>query len=63
MSNDRHKRPHGGHREGAGRPAGERTQNLHVRITEKAHGYLCKMTHNKGEFVDWLIRKEYESDM
>lgn len=47
---------HGGAREGAGRPKGERKVPLAVRISAEAAAKLEAVA-NKSEFIDYLIRQ------
>ena len=47
----------GGRRAGAGRPANDRSISLTVRITQEAMDKLNRMTSNKSEFIDRLIKE------
>lgn len=49
------KLPHGGSREGAGRPQGNRTVSLSVRISQEAMKKLNSVTDNKSEYIDKLL--------
>lgn len=48
----------GGFRPGAGRPAGERTVMLSVRISQQAMDILNSKTGNKSEYIDGLIKQQ-----
>ena len=57
MSNDKN---HGGRRTGAGRPANERSVMVGVRLTQEAADKLNRLTNNKSEYLDNLIKKQPE---
>lgn len=46
--------PRGGKRVGSGRPRGDRTVLISVRVSPEAAQYLADQP-NKSEFVDWLL--------
>lgn len=50
------KNSRGGRRQGAGRPANDRSVNLSVRITQEAMDILNERTSNKSEYIDNLIK-------
>ncbi len=50
----------GGRRSGAGRPANDRNCMLSVRITQEAMDKLNRLTNNKAEYVDRLIKEQPE---
>ena len=50
----------GGHRPGAGRPANDRSVMLSVRITQEASDKLSRLTSNKSEYIDRLIKEQPE---
>ena len=50
----------GGRRSGAGRPANERSISLMVRITQEAMDKLNRLTTNKSEYIDNLIKQQPE---
>lgn len=45
----------GGIREGAGRPKGDRSCAISVRISKEAFEKLSAITRNKSEFIEKLI--------
>lgn len=45
----------GGYRAGGGRPRGERSLHLCIRISPEALHKLEQLTQNKSEFIDRLI--------
>lgn len=51
---------HGGRRSGSGRPANDRSITLSVRITQEAMDKLNRLTSNKSEFIDRLIKQQPE---
>lgn len=53
-------RKRGGHRPGAGRPFTERNVPLLVRITQEAADKLARLTDNKSEYIDNLIKQQPE---
>ena len=55
------KNTHGGSRPGAGRRANDRKCMLLVRISPEAHEML-KPVRNKSEYVDRLIKEDYERE-
>ena len=54
------KKQHGGRRSGAGRPANDRSIMLGVRITKEAAEKLSRLTSNKSEYIDNLIKEQPE---
>ena len=50
----------GGYRPKAGRPANDRSVTLSVRITQEAMEKLNRLTRNKSEYIDQLIREQPE---
>lgn len=50
------KKQHGGRREGAGRPRGDRSIAISVKISVEASEML-NMQKNKAEYIDNLIKK------
>ena len=54
------KHTHGGSRPGAGRRANDRKCMLSVRISPQAEE-IMKTVRNKSEYVDTLIKRDYES--
>ena len=55
------KNTHGGSRPGAGRRANDRKCMVLVRISPEAHEML-KPVRNKSEYVDRLIKEDYERE-
>lgn len=51
---------HGGRRENAGRKANDRSIPLLVRITQEAADKLSRLTSNKSEYIDNLIKQQPE---
>jgi hypothetical protein len=45
---------------GRGRPANDRSVMLSVRITQEAMDKLNRLTRNKAEYIDTLIKKQPE---
>lgn len=58
MNNENPK--HGGHRPGAGRPANDRKVSLAVRVSKEAMEKLNRLTRNKSEYIDRLIKEQPE---
>ena len=54
------KNNHGGRRENAGRKANDRSIPLLVRITQDAADKLSRLTSNKSEYIDNLIKQQPE---
>lgn len=52
------KNTHGGARLGAGRPNTERDVPLSIRISKEASDILERLTKNKSEYIDTLIKKQ-----
>lgn len=50
----------GGYRPNAGRPATDRNVMLSVRISQEAMDKLNRITSNKAEFIDTLIKRQPE---
>ena len=46
----------GGARQGAGRKEGDRNCTLNVRISQEATDKLARLTNNKSEYIDNLIK-------
>ena len=59
LSNMTTKNTHGGSRPGAGRRANDRKCMVLVRISPEAHEML-KPVRNKSEYIDRLIKQDYE---
>ena len=51
---------HGGRRENAGRKANDRSIPVLVRITQEAADKLNRLTNNKSEYIDNLIKEQAE---
>jgi hypothetical protein len=51
---------HGGRRENAGRKANDRSTPVLVRITKEAADKLSRLTSNKSEYIDNLIKQQPE---
>ena len=45
---------------GRGRPANDRSVTLSVRVTQEAIDKLNRLTRNKSEFIDRLIKEQPE---
>lgn len=45
---------------GRGRPANDRSVTLSVRITQEAWDKLNRLTKNKSEYIDHLIKEQPE---
>ena len=52
------KNAHGGYRQGAGRPNTDRNVPISVRISQEASDKLDRLTKNKSEYIDTLIKKQ-----
>lgn len=50
----------GGVRPNSGRPANDRNIQLMVRISKEASEKLCRLTNNKSEYIDRLIKEQPE---
>jgi hypothetical protein len=50
----------GGRREGAGRPSNDRSIMVSVRLSKEAVEKLNRLTRNKSEYIDSLIKKQPE---
>ena len=57
MSNDKN---HGGRRPGSGRPANDRNIMVGVRLSQEAVDKLNRLTPNKSEYIDKLIKEQPE---
>lgn len=57
MSNDKN---HGGQRTGAGRPANNRNIMVGVRLSQEAVDKLNRLTNNKSEYIENLIKQQPE---
>lgn len=57
MSNDKN---HGGRRSGSGRPANDRNIMVGVRLSQEAVDKLNRLTPNKSEYIDKLIKEQPE---
>lgn len=53
---------HGGRRSGSGRPANDRSITLSVRISQEAMDKLNRLTRNKSEYIDNLIKNQPEDE-
>ena len=51
---------HGGQRAGAGRPANNRNIMLGVRLSQEAVDKLNRLTNNKSEYIENLIKEQPE---
>lgn len=51
---------HGGRRPGSGRPANDRKIMVGVRLSQEAVNKLNRLTSNKSEFIDNLIKLQPE---
>ncbi len=50
----------GGRRSGAGRPANDRNVMVSVRLSQEAVDKLNRLTNNKSEYLDRLIKEQPE---
>lgn len=50
----------GGRRSGAGRPANDRNVMVSVRLSQEAVDKLNRLTNNKAEYLDRLIKEQPE---
>lgn len=57
MSNEKN---HGGRRAGSGRPANDRNIMVGVRLSKEAVDKLNRLTSNKSEYIDNLIKQQPE---
>ena len=57
MSNEKN---HGGRRAGSGRPANDRNIMVGVRLSQEAVDKLNRLTSNKSEYIDNLIKQQPE---
>lgn len=57
MSNDKN---HGGRRAGSGRPANDRNIMVGVRLSQEAVDKLNRLTSNKSEYIENLIKQQPE---
>lgn len=57
MSNDKN---HGGRRSGSGRPANDRNIMVGVRLSQEAVDKLNRLTSNKSEYIENLIKEQPE---
>lgn len=57
MSNEKN---HGGRRAGSGRPANDRNIMVGVRLSQEAADKLSRLTSNKSEYIDNLIKEQPE---
>lgn len=55
-----HNENYGGTRRGAGRPETDRKKMLGVRLSQEAFEKLCRLTKNKSEYIDELIKQQSE---
>jgi hypothetical protein len=51
---------HGGRRSGAGRPANDRNIMVGVRLSQEAVDKLNRLTNNKSEYIENLIKEQPE---
>ena len=54
------KKQHGGRRPGSGRPANDRNIMVGVRLSKEAVDKLNRLTPNKSEYIDKLIKEQPE---
>jgi hypothetical protein len=54
------KKQHGGRRSGAGRPANDRNIMVGVRLSQEAVDKLNRLTNNKSEYIENLIKEQPE---
>lgn len=54
------KKQHGGRRSGAGRPANDRNIMVGVRLSQEAVDKLNRLTSNKSEYIENLIKQQPE---
>lgn len=54
------KNKRGGARPGSGRPANDRNVTLSVRVTQESIDKLNRLTKNKSEYLDNLIKEQPE---
>lgn len=57
MSNEK---KHGGRRAGSGRPANDRNIMVGVRLSQEAVDKLNRLTSNKSEYIEKLIKEQPE---
>jgi hypothetical protein len=57
MSNEKN---HGGRRAGSGRPANDRNIMVGVRLSQEAVDKLNRLTSNKSEYIENLIKQQPE---
>lgn len=57
MSNDKN---HGGRRPGSGRPANDRNIMVGVRLSQEAVDKLNRLTRNRSEYIERLIKQQIE---
>lgn len=57
MSNDKNR---GGRRAGSGRPANDRNIMVGVRLSQEAVDKLNRLTSNKSEYIENLIKQQPE---
>ena len=51
---------HGGRRSGAGRPTNDRNIMVGVRLSQEAVDKLSRLTNNKSEYIENLIKQQPE---
>lgn len=51
------KRKHGGRRAGSGRPSNDRNIAISVRVSQEAFDKLNRLTKNKSEFIDNILKQ------
>jgi hypothetical protein len=51
---------HGGRRPGSGRPANDRNIMVGVRLSQEAVDKLNRLTNNKSEYIENLIKQQPE---
>ena len=56
MDKPEEKKQWGGYRPNGGRPQSERKTSLNVRISQEAADKLARLTNNKSEYIDKLIK-------
>ena len=57
---EQQKQQHGGRRAGSGRPANDRNIMVGVRLSQEAVDKLNRLTNNKSEYIENLIKQQPE---
>ena len=60
MTMKNNERNHGGRRAGSGRPANDRNIMVGVRLSQEAVDKLNRLTSNKAEYIENLIKQQPE---